>query len=163
MRMRRILVLACLISGTACRRPEEWTPSRSGEIFRYTVVGSGYALDSIVLDEPWSTATKYGAGEGDTLNTLPAGAFAGADAIRVRRDTSGFVTTIEFDYSAERDVRRIVDGYRSDLGAPRVTVDSLGSPQRRISAWHDAATDFRIIEFTPPKSGIAATAVLSTR
>src|SRR5262245_2667791 len=93
--MRFRLIASCALL-TACSAGSDWKPSRPGEIFRYTSVGSSLPFDSIVLGERWKTAAKYGAGDGDTLFSLPPGTFGGADAIDVYRDTGGVVTRIEF-------------------------------------------------------------------
>lgn len=149
----------------ACYAETDWKPSRPGEIFRYTSVGSSYPLDSIILGQRWMSASKYGARAGDTLNSLPPGGFGGADAIRVRRNRGGIVTELEFDYGVERDIRAMHSEYEADLGAPTDTrADTIDGMVRRISVWRNANTEFRIIQFIPARSDkIAATAVLSDR
>ena len=153
-------LLAC-----ACYAASDWKPSQPGDIFRYASVGRSYPLDSITLGQPWISAPKYGARAGDTLNGLPAGVFGGADAIRVRRNAAGIVTDLEFDYSADRDIRAILSEYEADLGAPaEASVDSLTGEQRRITVWRNADTEFRIIQFTPPRPNkVAAMAILSDK
>ena len=119
-------------------------------------------MDSIVLGQPWRSAPKHGAAVDDTLNTLSAGVFGGAEGIRVRRDTSGIVVTIEFDYATERDISRMIADYRTSLGAPaESTIDATDG--RQVMVWRDTNTEFRIIRFTPPLGNLGATATLSDR
>jgi hypothetical protein len=161
----RSRLFALVLLPCACHTASDWKPSQPGDIFRYTSVGSSSPLDSIVLGQPWISAPKYGAGARDTLNSLPAGVFGGADAIRVRRNATGIVTALEFDYSADRDVRAVLSEYEADLGAPaEVSVDSVSGEQRRTTVWRNADTEFRIIQFTPPRpNNVAAMAILSDK
>ena len=162
--MQRLLIAACAILG-ACSVGSDWKPSRSGEIFRYTTVGSSLPFDSIILGERWKTAAKYGARDGDTLFSLPPGTFGGADAIDVYRDTAGVVTRIEFLYHAHRDVNALLNDYRSSLGSPfTATTDTLAGAIRRTTRWRDDATEFVLSTMAPPqKDSVGAVAVLSDR
>jgi hypothetical protein len=159
----RLLTLGLLTC--ACYGASDWEPSEPGHIFRHTVVGRSYPLDSIVLGEPWPSARRYGARDGDTLTSLPTGVFSGAEAIRVRRNASGVVTQLEFDYGVDRDITKIVREYEEDLGTPaEVSADSVPGQQRRVTVWRNAETEFRILQFTPPRRDrIAAIAILSDR
>jgi hypothetical protein len=122
-------------------------------------------LDSIILGQPWKTAAKYGAREGDTLNALPDGTFGGADAISVHRGGDGRVTELEFYYHASRDLNALVTDYRSSLGAPFArTSDTAAGTIRTTTRWKNENTEFAISILTPPrKDGIGAVAVLTDR
>jgi hypothetical protein len=162
--MQRWLAACCaLLAG--CSPGGDWKPARPGEIFRYTVVGRSPPLDSIVLGQPWKSAAKYGAREGDTLNALPDGTFGGADAIGVHRDSNGLVTTLEFSYHARRDLKALVSDYRSSLGPPlAVTTDTLAGVIRTTTRWKNENTEFVISTLTPPqKDSTGALAVLTDR
>jgi len=161
--MRRSLVfLACAVF--SCARNEGWTPSRPGEIFRYTSVGRTPPLDSIWLGERWTSAAKYGARDDDTLFALPYGFFGGADAIGIHRDSLGVVTSIEFAYHPTRDVTALVADYRKSLGSPVVSMDTVRGVVRTITRWQDDATEFVIMSVEPPaKDGVAAMAFLCDR
>jgi hypothetical protein len=162
--MQRLLIAACAVL-SACSVGSDWKPSRSGEIIRYTTVGSSLPFDSIILGERWKTAGKYGARDGDTLVSLPPGTFGGADAIDVYRNTGGVVTRIEFLYRARRDVNALLHDYRSSLGPPfAATTDTLGGAIRHTTRWQDNATEFVLSTMTPPqKDSVGAVAVLSDR
>jgi hypothetical protein len=159
----RSLVLAILLC--ACSPADEWKPSRPGEIFRYTSIGDALPSDSIILGQPWLSATKYGAANRDTLTTLPSDAFSGADAVRVHRDSSGLVTAMEFDYAASRDIDSIRKDYERTLGKPDETfADTVDGRPTRATVWRDAVTEFRLTEFGRAHGkGVAATAVLRDR
>ena len=159
----RSLLLAILLC--ACAPADEWKPSHPGEIFRYTSIGNALPLDSIVLGQPWLSATKYGAGNRDTLTVLPSDALSGADAVRVHRDSTGLVTAIEFDYAASRDIDSIRKDYERSLGKPDETLaDTVAGRPTRATVWRDAATEFRLTEFAGAHGkDVAATAVLSDR
>jgi hypothetical protein len=157
------IALCALIAG--CSVGDEWKPSRPGEIFRYTAIGKSLPWDSIVLGQPWKSAAKYGAREGDTLTALPFGTFAGADAIGVHRDANGVVTQLEFVYHASRDLTALVNDYRAVLGPPVETVtDTLAGAVRTTMRWQNADTKFVIETLRPPQNdGVAAIALLSDR
>lgn len=159
----RLITGCALLAG--CSFGGDWKPARPGEIFGYTVVGRSPPLDSIILGQPWETAVKYGAREGDTLSALPDGTFGGADAIDVHRDTNGRVTQLEFYYHASRDLNALVSGYRSSLGSPfAVTTDTVAGTIRTTTRWKNENTEFAISTLTPPqKDGIGAFAVLTDR
>ena len=158
-----LIASCCLAAG--CSSGADWKPSRAGEIFRYTTVGTTSRLDSIVLGQPWRSAAKYGAQEGDTLNALPDGTFGGADAIAVHRDNIGVVTALEFSYHARRDLEALLNDYRASLGAPfAVTIDTLAGAIRTTTRWRDDSTEFVISALVPPpKDGIEAVALLTDR
>jgi hypothetical protein len=147
----------------ACSPGPDWKPTRPGEIFRYTAIGKEMPLDSVVLGSPWSSAAKYGAADADTLFTLPRGAFSGADSIRVRRNASGVVMALEFDYGPSHDLGAIRRDYVESLGAPaEVRTDSITGT--RTTTWLDAETEFRLVEFTKSRAGsVFGTAVLADR
>lgn len=157
--------LALTFLATACSTGRESTPARVGEIFRYTAVGRSTALDSVVLGQPWTTAEKYGAQTGDTVNALPAGTFGGADAIRVHRDPGGIVTEIDFRYYASRDLNALLSDYRSSLGPPQsVTTDTVAGGVRTTTRWVDRNTEFTISTMRPPdKDDVAGIGVLRNR
>lgn len=161
MRIRLLLLLA--VCGCA--------PKHSGdaavpvEIFRYATIGRSLPLDSLVLGQRWSSAAKYGAGDADTLFALPFGTFGGADAIAVSRDARGLVSAITFAYHMRRDVRSLLDEYRTSLGAPvDVRVDTLERALRTTTRWQDAVTEFTFIILSPPGAdGVGAMAILADR
>ena len=162
--MRRLLVFLAYFLCT-CSRESDRKPSRPGEIFRYTVVGRATPFDSIVLGQRWKTAAKYGATDRDTLFALPYGYFAGADAIGIRRDSLGVVTSLEFVYHATRDANALLADYRRSLGAPAaVTTDTLAGATRTTTRWQDEATEFVITTMMPPdRDSVVALAFLSDR
>ena len=162
--MRRHLIACCAVAA-GCSFGGDRKPARPGAIFRYTVVGRSAPLDSIILGQPWKSAAKYGASEGDTLTALPYGTFGGADAIGVHRDSNGIVTELEFYYHARRDLKAVVSDYRSSLGSPfAVTTDTLAGAVRTTTRWKNENTEFAISTLTPPqKDGTGAVAVLTDR
>lgn len=162
--MQRRLIACCALAA-GCSFGGDRKPARPGVIFRYTVVGRSPPLDSIILGQPWKSAAKYGAREGDTFTALPDGTFGGADAIGVLRDGNGIVTELEFYYDGRRDLKAVVSDYRSSLGSPfAVTTDTLPGAIRTTTRWKDENTEFAISTLTPPqKNGTGAVALLTDR
>jgi hypothetical protein len=147
-----LLLIACVT---------DWKPASRGDIFRFTTVGRSFPFDSIILGERWSSASKYGARDDDTLFALPSGTFGGADAISVHRDVRGVVTQLEFTYRTGRDVRALLNAYRSALGPPTsVTIDTVSRSIHTTRSWQNARTEFAISTVDPPDGGVAASARL---
>jgi len=147
--MRRYYFIVWALLG-ACSKGEDWKPSKEGEIFRYMTVGRSAPLDSILLGQPWKSAAKYGASDGDTLTALPYGSFGGADAIAVHRDTKGIVTELVFVYHMKRDTRALVADYQSSLGQPiAITLDMIAGSTRTTTRWCDDDTEFVIETIAP--------------
>jgi hypothetical protein len=161
--LRFSIVLCALLA--ACSSGDDWKPSRPGEIFRYTTIGSSVPFDSVLLGQPWKTASKYGANDGDTVTALPFGTFAGADAIAVHRDTNGIVTKVQFVYHARRDIKALVADYQISLGQPRtITIDTVAGAIRTTTRWQNDDTEFVIATISPPqKDDVGAMAWLIDR
>ena len=161
----RVPAIVLLLAAAACAPRVSRDAAPAEGIFRYTTVGSAFALDTIKLGEVWRSASKYGASADDTLVALPFGTFGGADAISVVRDRAGIVTELQFAYHARRDAKALLTEYSVSLGTPSaVRTDSAGGGVRTSTMWSDDRTDFTFITMSPPGAdAVGAMAVLSDR
>jgi hypothetical protein len=163
MQHRFSLVLVAIV--IACSPSGELPESARGEIARFVLLGASAPYDSVLLGQPWTSAAKYGAREGETVSRLRQNQFTGLDAIVVHRNAAGLVTDVEFAYHARRDIPALVAGLRSSLGEPIAnSVETVAGSTRSTLRWCNESTLFLITTVVPPAAdSIGAISLLRDR
>jgi hypothetical protein len=148
----RAVAAAAILAILACRAPATDDAPDSGPvatashgpIFRHLQLADA----RIELGEPLPSSLRasLGLSAGDTIASLPRGAFAGAERITLHLTPQGALRGVVFDYILSRDFEAMVREYSATLGAPVRRFDRRpGEEPAEHATWDDGRTIFRIL------------------
>jgi hypothetical protein len=99
----------------------------------------------ITLGEPLPRAVAAPS-PGDTLVSLPAGSFAGAEHVQVHLAPDGVVRALAFYYVHDASFAGMVAEYESSLGpATRSRQTAPGEEPADVATWRDGLTELRLV------------------
>jgi hypothetical protein len=132
-------LLGLLITGSiACVTPE--APNPKQPVFRQVTT----RVSTIRLGERWNSEAVPGARSSDTVVSLPAGSFPGAQSVRVHRTPQGVVTMVMCDYQQSADFSAMQAGYSERLGPPVEHEKPSNAEAAERVVWQDKETRFEL-------------------
>lgn len=156
------LVLVALMLAPAvapCQATRADVPAQV-PIFREVWLGR----DTLALGGPLGRLARYARSPQDTDVTIPRREFDGADEIEILRLPNGAVRRMTFLYGETRDVRSLLEDYRTSLGVPSdSSVQDTGRGRWQIWTWRDPLTEFEFVIIDPPFEAMRGLAILQER